>query len=126
MGPPPTNKLPNNIPAPSYACKTQLGAGPSDDEKTAKEKAPRPAGRRPPKKAAAEKEFVDGFKKFVSQQPPMMEAMVMAAGVELTERGQMKKNEQATKKGMSRNAYENMVQREGAVTVGGQAAAMDA
>merc|ERR1712232_653822 len=124
MGPPPTNKLPNNIPAPSYACKTQLGAGPSDDEKAAKEKAPRATGRRPPKKVPAEKEFVDGFKKFVSQQPPMMEAMAMAPGVELTERGQMKKNEQLAAKGMSRKAYENMVQREGA-TVGGQAPAMD-
>lgn len=61
-------------------------------------------------------DFVDGFKKFSSQQPPVMETMTMAPGVKLKERGSTKSGEENSAGGkranslMSRKDYEMLVQ----------------
>lgn len=128
--PPQPNKLPNAMAMPSYACKIQ----PMESDEVRKpsnagtQATPRASHKRTTKKLANEKDFTDGFKRFVSQQPPMMEVMVMAPGVGLTERGQQKKNEQPTQEGMSRKDYDSLVQRETASNHGsprGQAPAVD-
>lgn len=121
--PPHPDRLPNANPVPHYSLKKdELEELKAAMEKKAKDAMPRKgaaagykrkADRQ--KSAPKEAEFVDGFEKFVSQQPSMMEVMQMAPGVTLSERGTSKAGErltslpQAEKPIMSRRDYEVLV-----------------
>lgn len=108
--PVPTEKLPNANPNLNYTFKKVAQKDAHEDDKktkaTGKERVKK-------KRVKRELEFADSFKKLTSQQPPMMEAMTMAPGVQLSERGRSKKghNVDAKEKGrMTRKDYMAMVQ----------------
>jgi len=65
-------------------------------------------------KANKDMEFVDGFKKLCSAQPPMLDTMKMSPGVNLRERGQMKNGGDImagnSSTAMTRRDYEALVQ----------------
>lgn len=125
------NKLPSTNPAPTFACKEedpgssspQPAAGADSKPSAAPAKSARSSGKTT-KKRQTSVEFKDGFKKFPSQQPSMMEAMTMAPGVELQERGKAKRNDEkpAAKPSMSRKDYEEMLKKTGGAGRGAQAA----
>lgn len=99
------HRLPNPNPAPTFICK--------QEEQSQEQKLPekKPARREKGRKRENSVEFKDGFKKFLSQQPSMMEAMMMSAGVELEENHKTKKGEKAKSNKpstMSRKEYEEM------------------
>ena len=108
--PPQVHRLPNPNPAPSFVCKQDEVS--RQDQKAQPEKR---GGRARDKNAKSKQdnsvEFQDGFRKFQSQQPPMMEVMVMSPGVELEERHRTKKGEKiksSKPKTMSRKEYEEI------------------
>eukprot|EP00930_Biecheleria_cincta_P071847 TRINITY_DN592_c0_g2_i3.p1 TRINITY_DN592_c0_g2~~TRINITY_DN592_c0_g2_i3.p1 ORF type:complete len:677 (-),score=159.95 TRINITY_DN592_c0_g2_i3:66-2096(-) len=117
------NKLPSTNPAPTFTCKEEdLGSSPPQPAANADAKPPAAPARAPrsnaegrSKKKHATVEFKDGFKKFPSQQPAMMDAMAMAPGVELQERGKSKKNENklSANTNMSRKDYDEMLKKSG-------------
>jgi len=114
------HKLPSTTPAPNFAYKQDDLRMEVQDRSPPK---PTKANRANLAAAKGKKqaEFKDGFKKFPSQQPAMMDAMVMAPGVALEERGRRKTggdkaaNEVATT--MTRKDYEEM-RRSGAAGIG--------
>lgn len=125
------NKLPSTNPAPTFTCKEEdFGSSPLQPAANADAKpaaAPGKSARsngRTTKKRQASVEFKDGFKKFPSQQPSMMDAMSMAPGVELQERGKAKRNEEksSANASMSRKDYEEMLKKSGGAGRGAQAA----
>jgi hypothetical protein len=114
------NKLPSTNPAPVFACKEEdLGSSPPQPGASADAKPPAAptksarSSQRSTKKRQTSVEFKDGFKKFPSQQPSMMDAMAMAPGVELQERGKAKRNEekQSANSNMSRKDYDEMLKK---------------
>eukprot|EP00931_Biecheleriopsis_adriatica_P075547 TRINITY_DN49388_c0_g1_i1.p1 TRINITY_DN49388_c0_g1~~TRINITY_DN49388_c0_g1_i1.p1 ORF type:complete len:687 (-),score=146.82 TRINITY_DN49388_c0_g1_i1:68-2128(-) len=113
--PPLVHKLPATNPAPLFSYKQdkeEVGpAAPPVDPKKPANKTPRRAGGAAKRKAAPE--FKDGFKKFPSQQPAMIEAMTMTPGVELTERNKSKKADKAPESSgtMTRKEYKDMTER---------------
>lgn len=104
------HRLPNPNPAPTFICKQEEV---SQEQKLPEKK---PARREKGRKRENSVEFKDGFKKFLSQQPSMMEAMVMSPGVELEENYRTKKGEKAKSNKpttMSRKEYEEMTKGSG-------------
>ncbi|CAJ1355636.1 unnamed protein product [Effrenium voratum] len=101
--PPQVHRLPNMNAVPMFSCKQEEAPKAQEKPKGKGDKAAR--GKR-----ENSVEYKDGFKKFLSQQPSMMEAMVMSSGVELEERNRTKKSEKAKAKPetMSRKEYEDM------------------
>ncbi|CAE7478127.1 unnamed protein product [Symbiodinium pilosum] len=105
--PPQVNRLPNPTPAMTFVCKEDV----SQEHRTqADKKIPRVRDKHVKGKRKESVEFKDGFKKFLSQQPSMMEAMAMSPGVELEERSKTKRGEKVKiEKGtMSRKEYEEV------------------
>jgi len=86
-------KLPSAYPVPQYSLKQEPTLEERIERKTPRSLNYRNGNDKKPQTKAREAEFVDTFKKFTSQQPPMMETMKMAAGVKLNERGAMKNGE---------------------------------
>lgn len=117
----PVTKLPNTTPAPSFACKedelgSQQPVAPDGKTPAASGRSRNAKGLSTKKRQSAD-EFQDGFKKFASQQPLMIDAMEMAPGVELEERKKTKKGEDKDKAfshtNMSRKDYEEMLKKTG-------------
>eukprot|EP00928_Gymnodinium_smaydae_P080783 TRINITY_DN6440_c1_g1_i1.p1 TRINITY_DN6440_c1_g1~~TRINITY_DN6440_c1_g1_i1.p1 ORF type:complete len:719 (+),score=182.80 TRINITY_DN6440_c1_g1_i1:106-2262(+) len=116
--PPAVNKLPNAAPSMAFHCNKETFAEnqqapmvPHPPAAAAKRNVARKVHKAPSKPP----EFPDGFKKLHSQQPSMLEAMKMNAGVMLMERGEQKYGADpvpASGAGLSRKEYEAMVQRE--------------
>lgn len=110
------DKLPSANPIPSYVLRRgeHAEAFPSPERKGSFGKG-KELGKKV-KGKTKDVEFVDTFKKFSSQQPPMMEAMKMSPGVQLRERGAHKSGEdlmsnvRASNTLMTRRDYENLVQ----------------
>eukprot|EP00913_Durusdinium_trenchii_P003416 g3163.t1 len=110
--PPQVHRLPNPNTAPTFVCKQEEVS--QEHRVPEKKAARREKGRRRENSV----EFKDGFKKFLSQQPSMMEAMVMSPGVELEENHRSKKGEKAKShkpSTMSRKEYEEMTKGMGGV-----------
>jgi hypothetical protein len=114
-------KLPSANPIPSYVLRREQATTEHfSDRRGSLQKADRVVSKKLNKaRGNKDPEFVDTFKKFSSQQPPMMESMKMAPGVQLRERGALKTGEdptataRATHGGnapMSRRDYEALVQ----------------
>lgn len=126
------NKLPSTNTAPTFACKEEdLGSSPLQPGASADAKqaaAPTKSARsgQRTKKRQASMEFKDGFKKFPSQQPAMMDAMAMAPGVELQERGKAKRNEEkaSANSNMSRKDYDEMLNKSKGLARGAQGASL--
>lgn len=114
-----TERLPNASPAVNFSFKkaAQKDGAEQGNDKTS----PKAAQLlRANKKRRKEPEFVDGFKRLTSQQPSMMDAMAMAPGVQLSERGRSKKgqgNEGREARKMTREDYNRLVQKGGQFSV---------
>mmetsp|Transcript_140533 Transcript_140533/g.356699 ORF Transcript_140533/g.356699 Transcript_140533/m.356699 type:complete len:659 (+) Transcript_140533:3-1979(+) len=115
--PPQYNKLPAANPVPNFAFKRDATPGQQLHESSPR---PAPRGAAAAAKAARERgkrasqendEYTDSFRRFASQQPSMVEAMQLAPGVGLSERGRHKNGMQVERRGgpMSRKDYEQMV-----------------
>mmetsp|Transcript_70993 Transcript_70993/g.154266 ORF Transcript_70993/g.154266 Transcript_70993/m.154266 type:complete len:510 (+) Transcript_70993:85-1614(+) len=109
--PPLLHKLPSANPVPNFSCKNSR----SDEERPEHRKSQsleRKRGRGRPKE-----DFTDSFQRFASQQPAMLEAMSVAPGVELSERGHAKKGGPIAPRStgqsvpMTRREYQEMVER---------------
>mmetsp|Transcript_22872 Transcript_22872/g.53946 ORF Transcript_22872/g.53946 Transcript_22872/m.53946 type:complete len:589 (-) Transcript_22872:131-1897(-) len=109
--PPQLNRLPNPCPAMTFVCKEEEHS--QEIRQPEEKRAPRARDRSTKGKRRDSSEFKDGFKKFLSQQPSMMEAMVMSPGVELEERNKTKRGEKIKidPGTMSRKEYEEGIQR---------------
>jgi len=66
----------------------------------------------------AKGEFSDSFRKFASQQPQMVDAMHLAPGVHLSERGRTKAGSDIRDTKMTRKDYSSMVERGAGVSAG--------
>jgi len=120
----PAEKLPSANPVPNYVLRRDLTAEVQSGDKKTSNPAEQKKSRKEAKYGAKsfqkgkqkEMDFVDTFKKFSSQQPMMTEAMKMAPGVRLSERGITKSGEDHTggnahsNNPMTRRDYENLVQ----------------
>mmetsp|Transcript_34636 Transcript_34636/g.62816 ORF Transcript_34636/g.62816 Transcript_34636/m.62816 type:complete len:686 (+) Transcript_34636:101-2158(+) len=104
------HKLPSTTPGPNFTLKQdEHGMAETEEKSHTKPLKPLRSGAGKTKRHA---EFKDGFKKFPSQQPSMMEAMLMSPGVALEERGRKKTGgDKALVDGattMTRKDYEEM------------------
>ncbi|CAE7358049.1 DCP5 [Symbiodinium natans] len=109
--PPQVHRLPNTNPVPSFVCKQEEVS--QQDQKAQPEKKAARRDKHTKSKRENSVDFKDGFKKFLSQQPSMMEAMVMSPGVQLEERNRTKKGEKVKSNKpatMSRKEYEEISQ----------------
>jgi len=121
-----TEKLPSSNPAPHYALRSKEAAHhgadaggerrPGGGAGSANRGGSGGLGKRRTKASTGKKkdpEFSDSFKKFASQQPAMMESVVLSAGVVLSERGHTKSGPREENKKdaqpMSRRDYEDLV-----------------
>lgn len=109
--PPQLNRLPNPCPAMTFVCKEEEHS--QEHRQSEEKRVPRARDRSTKGKRRDSTELKDGFKKFLSQQPSMMEAMVMSPGVELEERNKTKRGEKIKidPGTMSRKEYEEGIQR---------------
>lgn len=108
-------KLPSAYPVPQYVLKQEAVLEERIERKTPRSLNHRHGSVEKKPHAKKEADFVDTFKKFTSQQPPMMESMKMAPGVRLHERGATKNGEDIAERGfrqsgrpMTRQQYEAM------------------
>lgn len=109
------NKLPSTVPVPSFVFKRADGRHEEQLAPVKKDLKPVKPTRDVKKSGAAKSDAAASFKKFASQQPSMIEAMVLAPGVQLDENGATKKGppvvEKGSKKTLSRKDYDELVQK---------------
>jgi hypothetical protein len=86
-------KLPSAYPVPQYVLKQEPVIDERVERKTPRSITHRNGHEKRSQAKTRDAEFVDTFKKFTSQQPPMMETMKMAPGVKLREGSSSKNGE---------------------------------